>query len=93
MNSPLSQMRRIILRIIAAFMMVEQLILHCVNTRMDPRKVTHVLRYHVSILITPFTKVSPLSPLRDTQLILNMHLTPLGSTTNLRVIVKRSRLF
>ena len=91
MNSPLVQMRRIGLRLIAVFMMVEQLGFYCVNTMMAPRKVTNVLQYHVLIFIRPFIRMSPLSTLRDTQLVLNMNLTPFGSTTNLRAIVRRSR--
>ena len=90
MNSPLAQMRRIGLRLISAGMMVEQLVLLCVNTTMAPRKVKNVTQCHVPISIRPFTRMSPLSPLRDTQLVLNTHLTPFGSTINLIAIVRRS---
>ena len=93
MNSPLAHMGRIGLRLIAAVMIVEQIALNCVNTTMAPWKVTNVLRYHVPIYIRPFTMMSPLSSLGDTQLLLNTHLTPFGNTTNLRAIVRRSRFF
>ena len=91
MNSPLAQMRRIRLRLIAAVMMVEQLGLHYVKTMMASRKVINVLQDHVPILIRAFKRMSPLYPLRDTQLVLNTHLTPFGSTTNQKVIVRRSK--
>ena len=90
MNLPLAQIRRTGLRLIATVMMVDQLVFHCVNTMVAPRKMTNVLRCHVQISIRPFTMMSPLSLLRDTQLVLNTHLTPFGSTTNLRAIVRRS---
>ena len=83
MNSPLAQMRRIGLRLIDAVMVAEQLVLNCVNTMMAPQKVTNVLRCHVPISIRSFTIMSSLSLLRDTHLVLNMHLIPLGSTTKL----------
>ena len=66
MNSPLVQMWRIGLRLIAVVMIVEQIELYCVNTTMEPRKVTNVLRCHVPILIRYLTIMIPLSPLRYT---------------------------
>ena len=87
----LAQIRRIGLRLIFDVIIVEQLGLHCVNTMMAPRNVTNLLRCHLPISIRPFTRMGPLSPLRDTQLVLNKHLTPFGRTTNIWEIVRRSR--
>ena len=68
MNSALLQMRRIGFKLIVAVMMAEQLGLHCVITTIAPRKVTNMLRCHMPISIRNFSRMIPLSPLRDTLL-------------------------